>query len=201
MNQAYLEEEILTNESKRRSSLMGTQAILFVHLSQLESVDEVTNRMVLLSNQLPKNPNVPFCLLTDKPQEFDDVKDEIEVLAIPDNLYDVKSVSQLARAIQILAEKSPDLPKKGLQVRTLREFVEEIVCSRLVPEFYDKFKVHKKVFNSTLSPDTYLKHPPPQVLINFFNSAVDHLKKVIRNSDLLEISWPIPEFSILKQGK
>ena len=220
VNSQVLEEEICQSEKKRRDNLLGTSSILFLHIendeteyddqSIVDDEDDSLERLETLLNNMPKNPPVPLHILTTSRNDFTEIVKALKldnwvqqnivkcyhVTRISINIFNLESLVNIDNSVIWLAEKSPSNPmnfsektnngaQRKLVIKPLSHLVQDVIFNKVISEYYENLEA-RRVKGCT--------HQHPNILINLFNSAIEHIIERINNENLKEISWPIPEF-------
>ncbi|XP_033745006.1 LOW QUALITY PROTEIN: germinal-center associated nuclear protein-like [Pecten maximus] len=101
--------------------------------------------------------------------------------------FDLDSLSlsaELGEAVQWLGEEYPSSPQ--LCVNYIRDFID----STIHKHFYTRvlYNLKQRKVNGCL-------HQRPSDLLTLYNDVIRHMGEVITSPRLLDISWPVPEFS------
>ena len=220
VNSQVLEEEISQSEKKRRDNLLGTSSILFLHIendqteyddqSIVDDEDDSLERLETLLNNMPKNPPVPLHVLTTSRHDLTEIVKALKldnwvqqnivkcyhVTRISINIFNLESLVNIDNSVVWLAENSPLNPmnfsqktnngeRRKLVVKPLSHVVQDVIFNKVISEYYENLEA-RIVKGCT--------HQHPNILINLFNSAIEHIIERIDNEELKDISWPIPEF-------
>lgn len=89
----------------------------------------------------------------------------------------------LTGSLRWLASRIPTQPL--LEKKRFRDYVEDFLSE----EFYSRVLYNQKIRQS----EGYL-HQSPHVLIDLYNSLIDHLTACATDKELLKYSWPVTEF-------
>lgn len=121
------------------------------------------------------------------------------IIRVSLNVFNLESLVNIDNSIVWLAENSPpsnypvvshvysekqEATFKQLSVKPITHFVQDFLSDNLYTDIYNNLE------------DRRLKghtHQHPNTLIALYNSAIEHLIKVVSNPELQEVSWPIPE--------
>lgn len=213
-----LTEEISQSEKKRRDKLLGTSSILFLHIENQheyddqpaeDDVDDSLERLETLLLNIPRNPPVPLHVMTTSRNDLTEIVRSLKldhwvhqnsikcyhITRISLNIFNLESLVNIDQSASWLAENSPsNLPKSSIKsenckkgrfaVKPLSHFVQDLVFNKLTSEYYDNL-------GERLSKG--YKHQHPNILINLYNSAIEHMIELISNQELQELSWPVPE--------
>ena len=187
-------DEIEGSDSKRRERLMGTSGVLFAHF---EGDISAANRLRTLVESLPRNPPIPVTVISTAIEE-EDVLDELhlqtlleeglisgyEMALVAADIFDPAVFIAVSEAVSGLAERAPRPPTSGLAVRSLKDFVEDFLCSRVFSEMYANLAERLR---------KGIGHQGAGAIASLYDSALDHLEKTATNPLLSDFSWPVPE--------
>ncbi|XP_060080534.1 germinal-center associated nuclear protein-like [Ylistrum balloti] len=99
--------------------------------------------------------------------------------------FDSLSLSaEVEEAVQWLGEEYPNTPQ--LCVNYIRDFIDTTLHNL----FYSPvlYNLKQRKINNCL-------HQRPSDLLTLYNAVISHMKEVITSPRLLDLSWPVPEFS------
>ena len=217
-----LVEEIAMSEKKRRDILSGTSAILFLDIESDanddandddQSIDEDNPlaRLESLLHNIPHNPPVPMLVMTTSRESLDDVATKLDletwmhqkfirtyhINRVSINIFNLESLVNIERSIVWLAENSPpsnypvvsflhkrEAKTNQLLVKPITHFVQDFLSENMYTNIYNDLEDRRLQGYA---------HQRPNTLIALFNSAIEHLIKLVKNPELQEVSWPIPE--------
>lgn len=94
---------------------------------------------------------------------------------------------QVTSAAQFLLSHCPQSPQ--LHALPLRQYIEDGVYHAFSDPFYHDMSKRRKCG---------LPSQDPAVIIDLYNNAVAYLAKVVSSSKLVELSWPVTEFTSLR---
>jgi len=190
-----IDQEIAYSEKKRRDYLTGTSAILFFHIDEEESANDAKSRLFKLIDLIPKVPGVALMILT---TSNDFVLEEAlegvysyDIVQTNVDIFRVSTITSIMKSIQSLTKLTRNFDMEsvhGLNVKLIRDFVEDFLVENYFSEVYvdlrEKLKANRP-------------HCSPNDLIGLFNDIIDHLVNVVTDRELEQISWPIPELKNL----
>ena len=172
-----IEQEIAYSEKKRRDYLTGTSAILFFHIAEEESVEVAKSRLFQLLDLTPKVPGVALMILTtsndfildqapDGVYSYDIFNTSVDIFRLSTLTSVMKSVETLIQLTRGFDIDSID----GLNVKLLRDFVEDFLIEKFFVEIYVDLRERSRMNRH---------HCHPNDLIGFYNDAIDHLINVV----------------------
>ncbi|XP_023327970.1 uncharacterized protein LOC111701070 isoform X2 [Eurytemora carolleeae] len=94
-------------------------------------------------------------------------------------------MTRILEGVRKLVQHQPEDPTQDLKKRNLRDFLEGFLTSQVFGEMSRNLKARRKLG---------LAHRPYQDLLCLFNHGLEHLKEVLMDPVLQEVSWPMPEF-------
>ena len=180
---------------KKKVLLTGTSAILFVHSDEDESVEAAKTRLFQLLELIPKVPGVALVILTTSNDFFmEQIPDGVHSFDIFQTSVDIfrfSTITTVVKSVETLVKISRHFDMdsvQGLNVKLLRDFVEDFLVEKFFIEIYVDLKERLQ---------TKKEHCHPNDLIGLFNDVIDHLVATVTDNELENISWPIPELKKL----
>jgi len=181
------------SEKERRRLFSGSCGILFLHLDPSEDPGE---RLQALLVNRPRVPAVPVqvhtCWTVDKIRqttkiaELDsDLWSSYDIQQVNSDLYNIDNIVSVTESFRKLIEARPLDPTQNLTKKCLGDFISGFITNQIFGEMGRNLKERR---------GKGLTDRPYGDLINLYNNGLEHLKRVLIDPDLQEVSWPIPEF-------
>ena len=191
-----MDQEIAYSEKKRRDYLTGTSAILFFHINEDESVELAKSRLFQLLALIPKVPGVALMILTTSNdfvlEQAPEGVHSYDIFQTNVDIFRVSTLTSVVRSVEALTRLTRHFDMDsvhGLNVKLLRDFVEDFLVENFFVEIYVDLKERLQ---------TKREHCHPNDLIGLYNDVIDHLVEVVTaDTELENISWPIPELKKL----
>ncbi|XP_040213533.1 germinal-center associated nuclear protein [Rana temporaria] len=106
------------------------------------------------------------------------------VLSIPETVTNMKGTEVVTSAVQFLLSHCPRSPQ--LHALPFRQYIEDGVYHAFSDPFYYDMSNRRKFG---------LPSQDPAAIIDLYNGAIAYLAKVVSSSRLVELSWPLTEFT------
>ncbi|XP_018420104.1 PREDICTED: germinal-center associated nuclear protein [Nanorana parkeri] len=194
-------------EAECKNELWATNSIVFLLPFTFDETEEYWISAILQLKQLlnckPFKPAPSLAVLVpgSSPNEEQNVEEELGlrdlvscdlisdyiVLSIPKTVTNLKGTEVVTSAVQFLLSNCPRSPP--LHALPFRQFIEDGVYHAFSDPFYHDMCMRKKC---------NIPSQDPAAIIDLYNSAVAYLAKVVSSSKLLELSWPMTEFTSSK---
>ena len=104
------------------------------------------------------------------------------MLQVSTDIFDIQQTVAITAAVRELVLQRPCLPE--LCRKPLSDFVEDFLARSVFQQWFSSRKERR----SLDLPDR-----PPEDLLLLYHAALQHLQEVIRDPELLEVSWAAPE--------
>ena len=192
-------ESLAYSEKKRREFLMGTSSILFLHIEEMESLEDAKHRLCELVYKIPSVPGVSLMILTTSSVASkadisealclsslveDKAVTNFDVHSISVDIFKISTVLAVHNAVEASAKMSQNFHSNAIEVKVIRDFVEDFLADRYFTTVYtDLAERRAKCW----------PHKNPNDLVSLYNAIIDHLVTVSSSKSLENISWPIPE--------
>ncbi|KAM5153155.1 germinal-center associated nuclear protein [Mantella aurantiaca] len=195
------------DKAECQNELWGTNSLVFLLPFTSEKSEEYWISAILQLKQLlnckPFTPAPSLAVLVpgSSPNEEQNVEEELGlqdlvacdlisdyiVLSIPETVTNMKGSEVVTSAVQFLLSCCPRSPQ--LHALPFRQFIEDGVYHAFSDPFYHDMSKRRKCG---------LPSQDPAAIIGLYNNAVAYLAKVVSSSKLVELSWPLTEFTSLR---
>ncbi|XP_040564779.1 germinal-center associated nuclear protein [Lepeophtheirus salmonis] len=191
LTQDNLMREIVYDEQSRKKFLNGTSGIIFFY-SMGEDFNDVKSRFNVLLKNLPKSVAIPLVVLTNSFNESSfrlELKDLIvtqkiscsKFIHFSADPFDLETPVLILDAMKFIAQNYPNKGlSNALKYETLLSYLDNVINDKFYKELYFDLRTRKV-------------HRSPKIIIEFYNSVIDFVIEVIRDPNLRNISWPVPE--------
>ena len=184
-------DEVSYSEKKRRDYLTGTSALLFVHVDEEETFKEASDRLHKILELIPKVPKIPILILTTSKAQEETIMANLglhqldilsyEIVQSSVDIFALNTMMTIMKSFATLAEQSQNFDLEniqGLNVKLIRDYVEDFITEKFLNEIYlDRYQ--------------------PEAMVKYYNDMIDHLALAVKDPELSQISWPVPELKRL----
>ncbi|XP_074646256.1 germinal-center associated nuclear protein-like [Tubulanus polymorphus] len=180
------------DQDMTESILSGIDGVvLILGTSQSDKVGRISQ---CISALLPELNEVPVAVLTETAVPHDllkSVKDELEcgiernvpIYKLGD-LHELRASEQLCECLHWLIHHCPTPPQ--LESRMIRDYIDDGLVKFFFTPLYQNLSARKK---------KGLLHQPPQLIIDLYQHALEHIAEVVSDADLEALTWPAAEFA------
>ena len=196
-----IEQDIAYNEKKSREYLMGSSAILFLHIEEEESLNDSQMRLKNLIEKIPSVPGVAVVVLTTSTMAKATLADYLglstlvqrklitsfDVFETNVDIFKISTLLSVYNAISVSGKLSKNFNSdaiNGMDVKVIRDFVEDFLVDKYFNTVYTDLAERRA---------KHWPHRTPNDLLNFYNVIIEHLADVSSSKEIENISWPIPE--------
>ncbi|CAI9534174.1 unnamed protein product [Staurois parvus] len=190
------------DKAECQNELWGTNSLVFLLPFTSEKTEEYWISAILQLKQLlnckPFKPAPSLAVLVPESSPKENVEEELGlqdlvscdlivdyiVLSVPETVTNMEGTEVVASAVQFLLSRGPRSPQ--LHSLPFRQYIEDGVYHAFSDPFYHDMSSRRK---------SGLPSQDPTAIIDLYNSTVAYLAKVVSSSRLVELSWPVTEFT------
>lgn len=192
------------DKAECQNELWGTNSLVFLLPFTFEKTEEYWISAILQLKQLLNckpfwpAPSLAVLVPGSSPNEEQNIEEELGlqdlvsceliadyiVLSVPETVTNMKGTEVVTSAVQFLLSHCPRSPQ--LHALPFRQYIEDGVYHAFSDPFYHDMSKRRKFG---------LPSQDPAAIIDLYNSAIAYLAKVVSSSRLVELSWPLTEFT------